>query len=1068
MAKSLFTHLHVHSHYSLLDGLSKIDEILDKCEKDGMNAIALTDHGVMYGAIEFYQKAKARGIKPIIGVEAYVAPGGMKNKQSKSDALNYHLILLAKNEKGYKNLLKLTTLAHLEGFYYKPRVDYDLLENYSEGVIALSGCLSGHIPKTILSGKIDEAKKIILRMKEIFKKGDFYLELQHHPGLEEQEIANKAMAKLAKELDVPIVATQDSHYINPDDAIAQDILVAVQTGNKVFDEDRLTMKNYDFSLKSPEEMAKSFKDYPSAIETTQDIIKKCDIKLDLETIHLPKFDLPEGETDLLIYLRKLVNVGIKKRLKKEADTKVVKDRINYEFSIIEKTGYASYFLIVQDFINWAKNNGIVVGPGRGSAAGSLVSYALNVTDVNPLEYDLMFERFLSPDRISMPDIDIDFTDVRRDEVIEYARQRYGQDRVAQIITFGTMASRMAIRDVGRALGISYSFCDQIAKMIPFGYSLKQSLEEVTELRDLCEKDEDAKKLITYAKKLEGVVRHASTHACGVVITEEPLSNFTPLQYASQSDKTIVTQYEMHAVESLGLLKMDFLGLKNLTVIENTLKIVKATRGQRIKVSDIPLNDDKAFKLLRDGKTIGIFQLESGGMTRYLKQLKPTEMEDIIAMVALYRPGPMELIPSFIRRKHGLEAPEYIHPKLKKGLERTYGIIVYQEQIIQLAQELGGLTYTEADQLRKAVGKKIEKLLADQEKKLIEGMIKNGIDKNIARQIWQFIKPFAKYGFNRSHAACYAHIAYETAYLKAHFPSEFMAALMTSESANIDRIAKLVDATRDMGIEVLPPDINESWENFTIVKPEKENASPNKIRFGLTAIKNVGDHLIDAMIHERKTDGPYKNIEDFIERVNHKDLNKKSLESLIKAGVLDAFESRSTLLGNVENILKIAKENQKNKANGQTSLFAGQDVKDLNLKLKKYPDVDGQETLRWEKELLGLYVSSHPLEKYRKTLEKRTFPIDNIDTSFGFNGSTQKIGGIISSVKRVVTKKGDQMVFVELEDLTGKIEVIVFPKLLRRDPSIWVENKIILVEGKIDTRSDVAKMICEKVSELSSP
>ena len=1056
--KAQFTHLHVHSHYSLLDGLSKIDEILDKCEKDGMDAIALTDHGVMYGVIEFYQKAKARGIKPIIGVEAYIAPHGMKNKRAKIDEERYHLTLLAKNETGYKNLMKLTTLAHLEGFYYKPRIDYDLLEHYSEGIICMSGCVSGHIPRLIIAGKYEEAKKIAKRLQAIFRKGDFYLEIQHHPKLKEQEIANKGLVKLAHELGLPLVASQDSHYIYPEDAPAQDILLAVQTGNKIDDKNRMSMRNYDFSLPSPEKMISYFKDYPEAIKATREITEKCNLKIDFDKTHLPKVEVPEGQDDNG-YLKKLVQIGIKKRLPKIADTPKIKNRLDYELSVIEKTGYASYFLIVQDFVNWAKNNGIVVGPGRGSAAASLVAYALNITDINPLKYDLMFERFLNPERISMPDIDIDFTDVRRDEVIDYARKKYGQDRVAQIITFGTMAARMAVRDVGRVLGLSYGFCDQIAKMIPFGYSLKQALNEVSELKEIYQNDAQAKKLLKYAQKLEGVVRHASTHACGVVITKEPLTNYTPLQYASQGDKTIITQYEMHAIESLGLLKMDFLGLKNLTVIENTLKIVKATRHKNIKISQIPLDDDETFRLLRKGKTIGVFQLESDGMTRYLKKLKPSEMEDIITMVALYRPGPMELIPSFIRRKQGLEKAEYLHPKLKEVLNKTYGIIVYQEQIIQLAQKLGGLSYSEADLLRKAVGKKIAKLLAKQEHKLIQGMVKNGIAKTTAIQIWHFIKPFARYGFNRAHAASYAHIAYETAYLKAHFPAEFMAALMTSEGSNIERIAKLVEATRRMGIQVLPPDINESWENFTIVKPK--SGPPKKIRFGLSAIKNVGHNLISAIISERKKDGIFKSIEDFIERVNHKDLNKKSLESLIKAGVLDSLGERATLLGNLENLLKFAHETQHNKANGQTSLFAGQETKSLKLHLKKFANASMERILQWEKDLLGLYVSAHPLEKYRHILEKKTTRIDNIDQG----AANVKIGGIIDKIKKIVTRKGDPMLFVELEDLSAKIEIIVFPKTLKKNPALWQEGKIIIASGRIDARSDRPKLICEKAEEI---
>ena len=1064
-----FTHLHVHSHYSLLDGLPKIDEILDYCQKLGMDSIALTDHGALYGAVEFFKKAKERGIKPIIGAEVYMALEKMTDERPGIDDKRYHLVLLVKNEKGYKNLVKLITKAQLEGFYYKPRIDEELLAKHSEGLIALSACLQGKIPKLILAKKIDEAEKTALRYQEIFGEGNFYLELQHHPNLNEQKIINKALISISKKLKIPLVATNDSHYLKPEDAEAQDILMLINTGADPNDPERLTMKADDFSLRTPEKMIEDFKEIPEAIENTQKIVGLCNFEFELGKVKLPRFETPNGKTPDE-YLRELCIEGLKKRYGEKTQKEIL-DRLEYELSVIKQTGFASYFLIVQDFVNWAKGNRIVVGPGRGSVGGSLVAYLLNITNVDPIKYNLLFERFLNPSRISMPDIDLDFTDRRRDEVIDYVAQKYGRDRVAQIITFGTMAARAVVRDVGRALNYSYSYCDQLAKMIPFGSTLNETLAKVTEFRQLYETDEKARKLIDFARKLEGVARHASTHACGVVISAEPLDNICPLQHPTQDDEEIVTQYEMHSIEDLGLLKMDLLGLKNLTIIEDTLSRIYVVQNKKIDIENIPLDDKKVYRLLQRGDTVGVFQLESEGMRRYLKQLKPTELEDIIAMVALYRPGPMQFIPDYIAGKHKRKKIEYLYPKLKPILESTYGICVYQEQLMQVARELAGFSLSEADILRKAVGKKIKSLLLEQKEKLINGMIKNKIEKRVAEKIWEWVLPFAKYGFNRSHSCAYALIAYQTAYLKAHCPVEFMAALLTSEKADVERIGFLIEEVKRMGIEVLSPDINESWRNFTVV-PGK-----NQIRFGLLAIKNVGENIVEAIVKERKLAGPFQSIEDFVTRINSKDLNKKSLESLIKAGVFDGFLERNLLLFNIEKLLEFSRENQKQKFNGQRGLFDGlKSNNKIKLQLQTTRPATKNEKLTWEKELLGLFVSSNPLEDFRKILEKKATKISEVTSKltkqksrhffWQRNSANQvKIGGIISRMKKIITRNGKPMLFMDLEDDSSKIEVVVFPGVIERNPSAFKENKIVLVSGRLDNKDGVFKLICEEVEEI---
>lgn len=1051
-----FTHLHVHSHYSLLDGLPKIDQLLDYALEMGMDSLALTDHGNVYGAVEFFKKAREKGIKPIIGSELYMALEKMSDKRPNIDDKRYHLVLLAKNNVGYRNLVKLITKAHLDGFYYKPRIDEELLAQHSEGLIGLSACITGKIPRLILSKKMEEAEKTALKYQEIFGKDSFYLELQYHPHSNDQKTVNKGLLSLSKKLNIPLVATNDVHYLKKEDAEAQDILMLINTGSDPNDPERLTLKADDFSLRSQEEMIRDFKDIPEAIDNTQKIADLCNFQFELGKVKLPQFTVPTGETPEE-YLEKLCQKGLKTKFGEDL-SKEITERLKYELSIIKQTGFASYFLIVQDFVNWAKENRIVVGPGRGSVGGSLVAFLLNITNVNPLKYDLLFERFLNPDRISLPDIDLDFTDRRRDEVIHYVAEKYGHDKVAQIITFGTMAARAVVRDVGRAMGYTYSYCDRVAKMIPFGMSLADTMKRVAEFRSLYESDPQAEKLINAAKKLEGVARHASTHACGVVISNTSLDEVVPLQHPTQDDQAIVTQYEMHSIEDLGILKMDFLGLKNLTIIEDTLSRIYAIHGINLDIENIPEGDKKVYKLLQKGETVGVFQLESQGMQRYLKQLKPTTFEDIIAMVALYRPGPMQLIPDYIARKNKKQQVEYFHPKLKPILEKTYGIPVYQEQIMQIAKDMAGFTLAEADVLRKAIGKKIKKLLMSQKEKFIKGMKANDIREDIAQQIWYWIEPFASYSFNRSHAAAYATIAYQTAYLKAHYTPEFMSSLLTSERNDIERIAVLIEECKKMGMVVLPPDINESFTFFSVV-PQK-----NQIRFGLSAIKNVGSNIVELVVNERKAKGPYLSIEDFISRINSRDLNKKSLESMIKAGVFDAMGERNKLLFNLERLLEYSRENQRSKTNGQGGLFEQTEFNN-KITLSETAPASEKERLTWEKELLGLFVSSHPLNGYEKAMEKKVTSISKITQGNQGKNIKIKIGGIISKIKKIITRTGKPMLFVNVEDLSSKIEVVVFPRIIERNPAAFQENKIVMVSGRLDSKDGIPKIICEDVEEV---
>jgi DNA polymerase-3 subunit alpha len=1061
-----FTHLHTHSHYSLLDGLTKIPELVARTKELGMDSIALTDHGILYGAIEFYKLARKNDIKPILGVETYVAPRDRFSKEP--GERYYHLILLAENQTGWKNLIKLVSKANLEGFYYKPRVDKDLLREYHEGIIALSACLGGEIGRLLMGDHFEEAKRVALEHQEIFGKGNYFLEIQKHPHIPESEKIEPLLVKLSQETGIPLVATQDSHYTHSEDAEYHDVLLAVQTGNKLEDDNRMTMRAEDFSILSPQAMAEKFANIPGgleAVERTHEIAERCNVELELGKVLLPDFPKPEG-VSANVYIRELVEERLPIKFPLEKQTKEMRERLEYEMGVIENTGFADYFLIVQDLIHWAKIHGIAVGPGRGSAAGSLVSYVLDITDIDPLRYGLLFERFLNPERIQMPDIDIDFADSRREEVLAYARQKYGEDHVARIITFGTMAARAAIRDAGRAMGYAYAFCDQIAKLIPNNPTqgmkegwLDESLRKVQELKTLYDTNPEAKKLIDTARHLEGVARHASVHACGTVISKDPLIDRVPLQFAPGETDIIISQFEMHAIEDMGLLKIDFLGLKNLTIIEDALRIIKELHDVTIDISKIPLDDKKTFELLQKGDTTGVFQFESSGMRRYMKDIKPTELEDLIALVALFRPGPMENIPSYIKRKHGQEKIVYLHPKLEAVLGTTYGIGVYQEQMMQIARDLGGYSLAEADTLRKAIGKKIKSLLDEQKAKLTSGMIKNGIDKKIAAEIWELFPTFARYGFNKSHAACYAMIGYQTAYLKANYPEEFTAALLNAEMSDIERISFLIQEAKQAGVIILPPDVNKSFINFT---PEG-----TMIRFGLLAIKNVGSEVTRAIIEERARGGPFQSFENFLTRIQHKDLNKKSLESLAKSGAFDSFGiERKQILENMEDILKFVNALKKGGADQSNSLF-GLSAPTITLKLKPATPATSGEKLIWEKELIGFFISDHPMTSYAETIIKyKCKPIGDL-VLITDERQIVRTAGLVSKVKKIFTKSGQPMLFATIEDNSSgqSLEIVVFNSVLEKTAGVWVENACVIVDGKISRRDGEVKMICENAKKL---
>lgn len=1038
-----FVHLHVHTHYSLLDGLAKIDDLIKRAKELGLDSLAITDHGNLYGAIEFYKKCKKENIKPIIGVEIYLAPRSINDRTPKIDSKSYHLILLAKNYEGYKNLINLVTIAHLEGFYYKPRIDKNLLREYNSGLICLSGCLAGEITRTLLQGGIEKAKEKVFEYLDIFGKENFYLEIGNHPGIPESKKAFPMLIELAKLTGVKLVATQDTHYVYKDEKDIHDVFLAIQTGKDIEEEDRLTMKADFFHLTSYEEMLELFKEIPEALENTLEIAEKCNLEIELGKTKPPIYEIEGGITPDE-YLKKLCYEKLGKMNFKNKE--VYKERLDYELSVIKQTGFSSYFLIVADFVNWAKKQNIKVGPGRGSAAGSLVSYLLGITAVDPIKYKLLFERFLTPERISFPDIDVDFSDIRRDEVIEYLAKKYGKDKVAQIITFGKMGARAAIRDAGRALNYPYSFCDKIAKLISPDMTLEMSLE-VPEIYSLYTKDERVKLLFDIAKKLEGTVRHASVHASGVVVTPTKLTDFTPLQHAPQ-EKKIITQYDMYSIEELGLLKLDLLGLRTLSEIETTIRLVKERRNIEVKLDYENLDDEKAYAIYREGKTVGVFQVEGKGMTEALKKLRPSNIEDINAMIALYRPGPVELIPSYIRRKFGKEPIEYLHPKLEPILKDTYGIAIYQEQLMQIAQVLAGFSLAEADVLRKAIGKKIASLLEEQKSKMIEGMIKNGIDQETAEKIWSWYEPFARYGFNKSHSISYAMISYQTAYLKAHYPIEFITALFIHEGNDVERIKELFDEAKRWNIKVLPPDINESRETFTIVKEDT-------IRFGLASIKNVGRKLVEDIIEERDKNGPFLSIGNFVRRVRSKDLNRKSLEALIKAGVFDSLEERGVLYYNLDYIVEFALK-QKSFVYSGARLFSGGE----ELLLKRVNPISEFEKLKWEKEYLGVYISEHPIRLLKLNNFMKIADIKRYKEPIKV-----KTVGVINSIKRVITKNNEIMLFINLEDHTDDIEVLVSPQVYKEAGLIWEEGKIISIIGDYNPEKREDTIFAEIIKEI---
>ncbi len=1028
-----------------------------------MPAMALTDHGVMYGAIEFYQKATEAGIKPILGVEAYIARRTMHDREARLDSRPYHLTLLARNETGYKNLLKLVSASHLEGFYYKPRMDKEILAQHAEGITVLTGCLNSELSRLILDNQMGAAEELITYYLDHFGRENVFLEIQDHPALKDQITVNGAITELSKKLLVPMAATGDSHYLSHDDQDAHEVLLAVSTGKDVDDAERMTLKDVDLSVATPEEMRTRFAGFEEAVENTLRVAENVNLTFDLGKNILPKFPLPKEATDPQAYFEELAWKGHRERYSE--DNAEAKERLEFELGVIKNMGFADYFLIVSDFVAWAKSQGIVVGPGRGSAAGSITAYCLGITGLDPLRYGLLFERFLNPDRISMPDIDIDFADDRRDEVLRYVQEKYGESQVGQIITFGTMAARGSIRDVARSLGMSFADGDRIAKLIPGkpGTTLKGALEQVKELKQIYDNEPEMKRLIDMAMKLEGVARHASTHACGVIVADKPLTEYVPLTTNQKGPMKALTQFGMVDCETVGLLKMDFLGLSNLTIIKNALRIIRKRHGVDVDIDSLPLDDRLTYELLSRAETTGVFQLESDGMKRYLKELKPSQFEDIIAMCALYRPGPMEFIPDFIARKHGRKEVRYIHPSVEDILKPTYGVMVYQEQMMSMSRILAGFSRGEADTLRKGVAKKIKKVLDKIEPQFIEGCEKVGsITRDQAKELWSEWLAWAKYGFNKSHAACYALVAYQTAYLKAHYPAEFMAALMTSDIHNLDRIKIEINEAEHMGLRVLPPAVNESFVEFGVVSDGKE------IRFGLAAIKNIGEAVAEKIMEERKANGAYQSLEDFCSRLGPSVLNRKVLEALAMSGALDDLGERQQILDNLDMILKFMQAVEKERTSAQGSLFGGLEdsqAPQTKLELVRTQPATKQQRLAWEKELLSVYISEHPLDEHKEKLGKIPNEIGDLEQVKVEEKVT--IGGVITAARPITTKKGDPMVFATIEDLTGAIELVVFPKVFKENPALWDVDTVLLVRGKMNERDGERKVLVDAASLLAN-
>ena len=1058
----MFTHFHVHTEYSLLDGMCRIPQLISRAKELGMEALALTDHGVMYGAIQFYLAAKEAGIKPIIGCEIYLAPSSRSGREA-GDKKNYHLILLAKNQTGYQNLIQLVTKAHLEGFYYKPRVDKELLSEYSQGLIALSACIKGEVPNLILQGRLDEAKQAARWYQQTF--GDFYLEIMRHP-IPELEQINQGLIPMSRELGIPLVATNDVHYVNKKDASTHDLLMCIGTNSSIYDEKRMKMAGDFFYLKGPEEMAELYADIPEALENTELIAQMCHLELGFGRLYLPEIELPEAKTADQ-FLVDLCYKGLPQFYPQPSPE--IEKRLQHELNIIRETEFANYFLVVWDIISFAKKSGILFNV-RGSAASSIVLRCLGITEIDPIKNRLVFERFLNLERKEMPDIDLDFEDERRDEVIAYVSQRYGADHVAQIITFGTLGARAAIRDVGRALAMPYGDVDRVARMVPFapGMTLNRAVEENSELRNVYQEDGVVKNLVEQAQKVEGIARHASTHAAGVVISREPLSNYTPLQRASKGNGRglVMTQFSMEDIARIGLLKMDFLGLANLTILGKAKELISQNCGIEIDLQHIPPDDAKTFGLLSSGETTGVFQLESSGMRRYIKELKPTIFSDIAAMVALYRPGPMEQIPHFIKAKHGLEAIHYPHPALADILKETYGVIVYQEQVLFIVQTFAGYSLGQADVFRKAMGKKIPEVMKKERQNFIAGADKQGFSAEVASKVFDLILPFAGYAFNRAHAVSYALIAYQTAYLKANYPLEYITAFLNTHLGQQEKIATAVAECRRLGITVLPPDINRSGADFSI---ERIEGNTSAIGFGLAGIKNVGFGAIESITAERSRGGMYQSIEDMCCRAELGGVNKRVLESLIKAGALDSLGDRGTLLHNAGRILSLAQREQRRRQTGQATMF------DLWGKTMPTPlpslDMDAvsvsiREKLAWEKELLGVYLSEHPFSPFaQKVALENTTLCGQIDAEM--EGQVVRAAGIVASLHNLfITRDGQPSLSTVLEDLDGRVGVMVWPKVYTSTKELWQEGNILLVEGKVKVRGDRVQLNCDRVRRYS--
>lgn len=1068
-----FTHLHVHTEYSLLDGSCKIKEIVARAKELGMDSLAITDHGVMYGVIDFYKAAKEIGIKPIIGCEVYVSPGSrFERGDSQSEDRYYHLVLLAENNTGYANLMKIVSKGFVDGFYYKPRVDYEVLEQYHEGIIALSACLAGEVQRYLVRGFYEEGRKAALKYQKIFGKGNYFLELQDH-GIPEQKIVNNALLKLSKELDIDLVATNDVHYINAKDAKAHDILLCIQTGKKVSDEDRMRYDGGQYYLKSEEEMRNIFPYAGQALDNTYEIAKRCNVEIEFGVTKLPRYDVPEGYTSWE-YLNYLCTRGLDSKYPEDDGT--IRKRLDYELSVIKEMGYVDYFLIVWDFINYAKRNNIMVGPGRGSAAGSIVSYCLEITDIDPIKYDLLFERFLNPERVSMPDIDVDFCYERRQEVIDYVVQKYGKDRVVQIVTFGTLAARNVIRDVGRVLDLPYAMVDTVAKMVPneLGITIEKAINHSNDFKALYESNEQVKNLIDMAKRLEGLPRHTSMHAAGVVISQKSVDEYVPLSRAS--DGSITTQYIMTTLEELGLLKMDFLGLRTLTVIQNAVKYAEKSSGKKIDLYKIDYDDKEVLDYIGTGKTEGIFQLESGGMKNFMKELKPQNLEDIIAGISLYRPGPMDFIPKYLEGKNHPESITYDCPQLEKILKPTYGCIVYQEQVMQIVRELAGYTLGRSDLVRRAMSKKKQSVMEKEQhnfvygnpKENVKGCIANGIEEKVAVKIYNDMMDFAKYAFNKSHAAAYAVVSYQTAYLKYYYPVEYMAALMTSVIENNAKVSEYIVNSRNMGIEILPPDINEGESGFSV--------SDGKIRYGLSAIKSIGKSVIDAIVVERTENGRFTSLKDFAERLSGKEVNKRTIENFIKAGAFDSINpNRRQLMAVYISVLDKVNEDRKKSVTGQMSLFDLVSEEDKSAFDIKYPDIADytkEERLAFEKEVLGVYVSGHPLEQYEKKWRKnvkafsKDFMVDEEGNTVVNDNEYTVIGGMVENITIKTTRTGKTMAFLTLEDLYGTVEVLVFPNVLEKCRYMIKNDAKLFIRGRVSlTDEEQAKLICDRIIEF---